>query len=179
MTRIGLIVGLVAGLSLGIVALGAGEAATKEPTKIPSTTKIDPKVTTKVPTKKIEVKKRCGDDWDCDGHVGIARGGDDCDDGDANRYPGNVEVHDGNDHDEDCDYTTYGEVDGDEDGYFSAAACNIGPDGTRYCGSDCNDGNASIHPTQIDVLNGRDDNCNGQVDEDQTRADLLRMLGLR
>lgn len=34
--------------------------------------------------------------------------GDDCDDDDPDRYPGNFEICDDDDHDEDCDPTTFG-----------------------------------------------------------------------
>jgi len=47
-------------------------------------------------------------DNDGDGHLAASCGGDDCDDNDANRYPGNVEIADSNDHDEDCNLNTHG-----------------------------------------------------------------------
>ena len=47
-------------------------------------------------------------DNDGDGHMAMSCGGDDCDDNDSNRYPGNVEVNDPADHDEDCDVNTHG-----------------------------------------------------------------------
>jgi hypothetical protein len=47
-------------------------------------------------------------DRDGDGHLSASCGGDDCDDNDSNRYPGNVEVLDAADHDEDCDVNTHG-----------------------------------------------------------------------
>lgn len=54
----------------------------------------------------------CGDgvtrDLDGDGHDAIARGGDDCDDFDALRYPGAAEINDAFGHDEDCELTTDG-----------------------------------------------------------------------
>jgi hypothetical protein len=107
------------------------------------------------------------DDRDGDGHRSTAAGGDDCDDNDANRFPGNVEVGDFDNHDEDCDPMTFGVLDEDGDGFTSSLVCNIWEDGRRSCGRDCDDSRASVHPLQIDICNLRDDNCNGELDEDQ------------
>ncbi len=46
--------------------------------------------------------------------------GQDCDDKDRNRYPGNTEVCDSRGHDEDCDPRTVGSKDLDKDGYVSS-----------------------------------------------------------
>lgn len=64
-------------------------------------------------------------DSDGDGHDAIICGGDDCDDRDANRYPGNFELCNG--HDEDCDPTTVGNKDSDGDGHIDSACFNLGP----------------------------------------------------
>lgn len=80
-----------------------------------------------------EVASRCertacwgaGGDADGDGSISIACGGDDCDDRDRNRYPGNVEVCDARGHDEDCNITTFGNRDSDGDGYIDAACFNL------------------------------------------------------
>lgn len=115
-------------------------------------------------------------DADGDGQLSYAHGGADCDDNDARRYAGNVEVGDPESRDEDCNPETFGTVDSDGDGFYSNRACNRRPDGSMNCGRDCDDSNPRIHPLQIDVLNGRDDNCNLEVDEDQTAAEVLRLL---
>lgn len=90
-------------------------------------------------------------DADGDGHKSIACGGDDCDDNDAGRYPGNQEICDATGHDEDCDpCTVAGPRDGDRDGdgHISTNCFNKG-----YCRSagvkratDCDDGNPAIVP---------------------------------
>lgn len=108
-----------------------------------------------------EITHECiGDcpDADGDGARDADCGGDDCDDSDPDRYPGNTEVCDGDD--EDCDDATFGDRDVDRDGYVSAECCN----GTN-CGTDCADGIAAVHPTSVEACNLRDDDCDGDVDE--------------
>jgi len=60
---------------------------------------------------------------DADGHGqdAIVCGGDDCDDTSAQRYPGNLEVCDELDRDEDCDPTIFGDKDDDWDGFVDVA----------------------------------------------------------
>jgi len=102
------------------------------------------------------------EDIDGDGHDAVACGGDDCDDADASRFPGNDEVCDTDD--EDCNDATFGFVDADGDGVSSVACCNAGA-----CGADCNDANADIRPGALDgppdACNTIDDDCDGSVDE--------------
>ena len=98
----------------------------------------------------------------------------DCDDNDNDRYPGNSEVCDGKDND--CDgkvdeeVTTayYPDADGDGYGYQTRdppiQACSS-PSGYAASHSDCNDGNAYIHPGATEFCNNADDDCDGEVDE--------------
>jgi hypothetical protein len=86
--------------------------------------------------------------------------GNDCDDTDANRYPGNHEICDPMHHDEDCDPTTHGGIDADADTFESNACCN----GTM-CGNDCNDGARSVHPGAAEICNRVDDDCDMMIDE--------------
>lgn len=132
------------------------------------------------PMPSVTVRQR---DADGDGVLAIADGGSDCDDNDPNRYPGNVEVGDLNNHDEDCNSETFGTRDNDGDGYTDSRVCNLVQETSspiqraqKNCGRDCDDTNASVHPLQIDILNNRDDNCNGIKDEDQSREVLERLL---
>ncbi len=104
-------------------------------------------------------------DVDGDGHDSIACGGDDCDDTDAHRFPGHAEVCDAMNVDEDCDSSTFGTLDADADGFVSIACCNQSSDGKMTCGSDCNDADPGVHPGSPEVCNGKDDNCNGAIDE--------------
>jgi hypothetical protein len=99
----------------------------------------------------------------------------DCDDSNPAINPGATEVCNGID--DDCDgsadeglpFLTY-YTDADGDGYGSASAT-----GTSSCSpiagsvtnnSDCNDGNAAVNSAASEICgNGIDDNCNGQIDE--------------
>jgi alpha-tubulin suppressor-like RCC1 family protein len=109
----------------------------------------------------------CVGDEDGDGFDAIACGGDDCDDSDANRYPGNTEVCDEEGVDEDCDPSTLGD-DEDGDGYVSRLCCNSQADDTLLCGEDCDDTLEGVAPGRVDGCNGVDDDCDGDVDEDPT-----------
>jgi hypothetical protein len=59
-----------------------------------------------------------------------------------------------------CDHATasctFQPLDGDGDGY-AAVACG---------GDDCDDSSAYIHPDAPETCNGKDENCNGLIDED-------------
>lgn len=119
-----------------------------------------------------EETDRCVDecpDADGDGHAETSCGGDDCDDQDADRFPGSVEVCDPAGHDEDCDPTTFGVLDGDGDTFTSASCCN-GADGSRVCGDDCDDGDPSVHPGEAETCDGRNNDCDGAIDEGVLRT---------
>ena len=87
----------------------------------------------------------CADpDHDGDGHRSIRCGGDDCDDRDANRYPGRQEVCDEEGHDEDCDPTTFGHRDYDGDGEVDIRCVNREANGTLHRGTDYDDRNVAV-----------------------------------
>jgi hypothetical protein len=105
-------------------------------------------VTAPIKATAVPSKRLCTECTDCDhdGHKAIACGGDDCDDGDSNRYPGNTEICDIGDHDEDCNYATFGNRDADGDGYVDNHCGNVEPNGVRHGGNDCDDAKPLMHP---------------------------------
>jgi len=99
-------------------------------------------------------------DADGDGIDSVDCGGTDCDDGDADRFPGNTELCDAAGVDEDCDPETVGARDADDDGFVSLACCN-----GDQCGPDCDDSRPAVSPTGSETCNRLDDDCDGMVDE--------------
>jgi MYXO-CTERM domain-containing protein len=111
----------------------------------------------------------------CSAPAGYVTVSGDCDDTDPARHPGATEVCNGVD--DDCNgivddatgagTSTY-HADADGDGFGSSAstltACSP-PAGYVAQGGDCDDSDPLVHPGATEVCNGKDDNCNGQVDE--------------
>jgi hypothetical protein len=106
----------------------------------------------------------------------------DCDDSEANHYPGADETCDGVDNncngivDEAAavDVLTWFR-DGDGDGYggpkVSTDACNL-PDGFSADNTDCDDADATIYPGADEYCDGVDNNCDTTIDE-TTAVDTL------
>jgi len=108
--------------------------------------------------------------------------GDDCDDEHDTVYPGAEEICDGLDND--CDgqvdeegatgCTTY-YLDSDGDGYgsshdFGVCLCSPGAppwhDHTSPLSNDCDDSDPAINPMALEICDGLDNDCDGQVDEE-------------
>lgn len=102
----------------------------------------------------------------------VTKGGD-CADYDATVYPGAPELANGRDDncnglvDEGLPMTRY-YMDVDRDGFGrdeNSKLSAIPLAGHVLVGGDCADYDATIYPGAPELANGRDDNCNGQVDE--------------
>jgi hypothetical protein len=103
----------------------------------------------------------------------------DCDDDNAARYPGNIEICDGldNDCDVEVDEDAVGRVtwyeDGDMDGFGDPATASLtceAPEGWLTDGSDCDDADPARNPSASEVCNAADDDCDGSTDEDAVDA---------
>jgi len=103
-------------------------------------------------------------------------GASDCNDANASVNPGQVEKCstayddncDGQINEEGAQGCTVFYYDADQDGYGTSTSkclCAAAYPYTSLYSTDCNDLNASIYPGRAEVCNGIDDNCNGQVDQ--------------
>ncbi|MAA80315.1 MAG: hypothetical protein CL916_13760, partial [Deltaproteobacteria bacterium] len=111
----------------------------------------------------------------CSPEEGFVSNGNDCDDSNADIYPGTSEVCDGLDNN--CDDVIDGDdaidkqewfQDLDGDGFGSAQSLNacFAPSGYVDQGTDCDDSNADIFPGAEEVCNARDDDCDLEIDEE-------------
>ena len=114
-------------------------------------------------------------DHDGDGFVNVRYDGDDCDDDRADVNPGAAEVCDGADNN--CDgetdegFVTDWYEDHDSDGHTASApvtACEApSPEAENSPGLDCDDLDASVSPDAEEVCDGKDNNCDGRLDEQE------------
>ncbi|KKR87082.1 MAG: Regulator of chromosome condensation [Candidatus Uhrbacteria bacterium GW2011_GWC2_41_11] len=113
----------------------------------------------------------------CSVPTGYAVNSLDCDDSDASVHPGAVEQCNGED--DDCDGVVDENVseiswyqDADKDGYGNKSgtakvSCSQ-TSGYVADHSDCDDSNSSIYPGATETSNGKDDDCDGVIDEGTT-----------
>ena len=116
---------------------------------------------------------------DCAPASGWVSNGADCDDADSDVFPGATEVC--NEVDDDCDnetdegVTSVFFVDTDSDGWgdpgATTDACSV-PGGYAELPGDCDDTNSNIHPDATEICNELDDNCDGDIDDDDASVDL-------
>jgi hypothetical protein len=104
--------------------------------------------------------------------AGYVANASDCDDTDGTRYPGAVEVCDGDD--ENCDGNTdegcvtyYRDADGDTYGDPGDSTTDTSqPAGYVANAGDCDDTNGAVNPSAAEsCANGLDDNCDGNINE--------------
>ena len=132
-------------------------------------------------------------DYNCDGSIGYADADADgyaacleCDDSNAAVNPSETEVCNGIDDDCDGDVddadaslssgsTTawYADADGDGFGDLSTTTTSCtAPVGYVANSADCDDADTVIHPAATEVCDGIDNDCNGQVDDDDPGLDV-------
>jgi len=107
---------------------------------------------------------------------GMVNSGGDCDDGDANRSPGEAEVCDNLDNncdggvDEGVVSAWYEDLDGDGFGSGGIQIFNCdGGVGLVPQGGDCDDDEANVNPDASEVCDEIDNNCDGDIDEELGR----------
>ncbi len=111
---------------------------------------------------------------DCEQPEGYAALDGDCNENNAQVFPGQTEVC--NERDDDCDGEVdegtsprdlYPDEDGDGFGVFGETIVGcVPPEGYADNADDCDDRDPMVNPDAMEVCNGRDDNCNQRTDEE-------------
>jgi len=107
---------------------------------------------------------------------GTVANGSDCNDANPVIHPDASEICDEQDNDCDGDTDELGAIDaviwytdGDGDGFGNASIPVLGcsaPEGSVGNDDDCDDSSVSVHPDADEACNGFDDDCDGDIDED-------------
>jgi|GEM_PF-6909006 len=97
-------------------------------------------------------------DYDLDGDLSQLCGGGDCNDSDATIYTGAYDQF-------------YDGVDTDCDGLSDFDADLDGDDSELYGGTDCDDSDATIYAGAPELQDGKDNDCNGYAEDDDTDGD--------
>ena len=117
---------------------------------------------------------RLGEIRDCARPVGYSDLAGDCDDGDRTVYAGAPERCDGKDND--CDgfvdvdgsyaqlYSPDLDGDGHGDRYAREVSC-LAAVGWAPNADDCDDGDAGVNPRAAEVCDGKDNDCDGSIDD--------------
>ena len=111
--------------------------------------------------------------WACSPPAGYVNIAGDCNDDDAQIFPGNIEICDGKDNDcngiidEGVLNTYYRDADGDGYGnpIDTVYACNR-PAGYVDNDEDCNDASDQAHPGGVEICDSLDNDCDGTIDVD-------------
>ena len=95
-------------------------------------------------------------------------GGNDCDDNDPSINPGAFDIP-YDDIDQNCDGLDsriwYLDSDGDGFGGNNTVISNFQPTGYVSISGDCDDNNATVYPGAPELIDGIDNNCDGEIDE--------------
>src|SRR3989339_292161 len=107
----------------------------------------------------------------CEQTEGLSHVSTDCNDEDAEVYPGAKELCDGKDNncnrqtDEGFDKVYYNDADGDGFGFGTVVSSCEQTQGLSKNNTDCDDERSAVFPGATEICDDKDNNCDGQTDE--------------